>query len=195
MTDSSPRLILASTSTYRQSLLARLALPFETVAPSVDESPLAGESPADLAARLARAKAGCVSVAHPGVTVIGSDQVAELQGEPLGKPGTVSRAVEQLRRCSASTVRFLTAVTLVGPDGSLWHHTDTTLVHFRALEESEIQRYVQRESPLDCAGSFKAEGLGISLFQSIDSRDPTGLTGLPLIWVAQRLRALGFSVP
>jgi len=195
MTDPSPRLILASTSPYRRSLLARLALPFETVAPSVDESPLAGESPVALAARLAQAKAGCVSVAHPGATVIGSDQVAELDGEPLGKPGTVARAIEQLRLCSARTVRFLTAVTLVGPDGSLWHHTDTTLVHVRTLEESEIRRYVQRESPLDCAGSFKAEGLGISLFQSVDSQDPTGLTGLPLIWVAQRLRALGFSVP
>lgn len=195
MNESSRRLILASTSRYRRSLLERLGLPFESIAPAVDETPMVGESPNDLAARLAHAKAASVADLHPGATIIGSDQVAELRGEPLGKPGSVERAVAQLRRCSGNSVRFLTAVTVVDPEGSPWHHTDTTEVQFRDLEDGEILRYVQHDSPLDCAGSFKAEALGISLFQSIRSEDPTGLHGLPLIWLAHCLRSLGFSVP
>ena len=189
------RLVLASTSPYRRELLARLRLPFDTSRPLVDESPLSGEAPEALAARLAEAKAA--AIAQPGSAgwVIGSDQVAELGGLPLGKPGTVPAACAQLAAMAGRPVRFLTAVCLAHGDGRRLRALDTTTVVFRPLSAAEIERYVAAEQPLDCAGSFKAEGLGISLFELIESRDPTALIGLPLIATARLLREAGFPLP
>jgi septum formation protein len=191
-----PRLVLASTSTYRRSLLERLHLPFTLTRPEVDESPLPGELPEALAQRLALAKAEAILAGSGNDTwVIGSDQVAELDGLPLGKPGRHAVAVAQLRLMSGRKVRFLTAVCLAGPDGQRLRALDITTVHFRALAEGEIERYVSREQPFDCAGSFKCEGLGIALFEAIDNRDPTALVGLPLIATSRLLRDAGFVVP
>ncbi|PTN54464.1 Maf family protein [Stenotrophomonas panacihumi] len=187
-----PRLILASTSPYRRELLTRLGLPFETARPETDETPAPGEAPPTLAARLARAKA--LALATPDAWVIGSDQVAELDGAPLGKPGTFAAAQAQLSSMSGRRVRFHTAVCVAGPDG-LHETVDLTEVHFRPLSAEEIDRYLHAESPLDCAGSFKCEGLGISLFEAIDNRDPTALVGLPLIATARLLREAGFRIP
>lgn len=191
-----PSLVLASTSTYRRALLERLGLPFATARPEVDESPLPKESPQTLAERLAIAKAEAV-LARSGddVWVIGSDQVAELDGRPLGKPGRHAAAVAQLRSMSGREVRFLTALCIAGPHGRRLRALDVTTVRFRALGDGEIERYVAREQPLDCAGSFKCEGLGIALFEAIDNRDPTALIGLPLIATARLLREAGFVVP
>lgn len=187
-------LVLASTSRYRRELLQRLGLPFDCVRPQVDETPTDGEAPLALATRLAAAKAAEVAARHPGAWVIGSDQVADLNGQPLGKPGTVEVACAQLAAMSGQTVRFHTAVCLSGAGESLTA-VDLTEVRFRALEQDEIARYVATELPLDCAGSFKCEGLGISLFEAIDNRDPTALVGLPLIAVCGLLRRAGFAVP
>lgn len=195
----SPPLILASTSTYRRALLDRLGLRFTVTRPEVDETPLPGEAPQALAVRLARAKAEAVlagaEAGGSAAWVIGSDQVAELDGEPLGKPGSPERAVAQLRAMSGREVRFLTALCLAGPDGRRFESLDITTVRFRSLSADEIARYVERERPLDCAGSFKSEGLGIALFEAIDSRDPTALIGLSLIDTARALRAAGLAVP
>ncbi|MBP6626030.1 MAG: septum formation inhibitor Maf [Arenimonas sp.] len=187
-------LVLASTSRYRHDLLARLGLPFSVDRPDVDEIPQPGESPAALARRLAEAKARAVAIRHPGAWVIGSDQVADRDGEPLGKPGTMDAALQQLLASSGRTVRFHTAACLVNGDRKLAFE-DVTDVAFRALERDEILRYLQAEQPLDCAGSFKCEGLGIALFESIQTRDPTALVGLPLIALAQALRAAGYRLP
>jgi septum formation protein len=190
------RLILASTSTYRRRLLERLGLDFECVAPVADETPRAGESPPDLAGRLARLK--CVSAASgkPDSVVIGSDQVAILGEQVLGKPGTVERCIEQLKLSSGHAVVFLTAVYVLNlQTGTGESHVDRTVVQFRKLDDREIERYVCAENPLDCAGGFKAESLGISLFERIESEDPTGLTGLPLIWLCGALRRAGIPVP
>lgn len=192
-------LVLASTSAYRRALLERLGLPFTVARPEVDESPLPGESPEVLAERLALAKAEAVLIrvaehTQRGTWVIGSDQVAELDGRPLGKPGTRAAAVAQLQSMSAREVRFLTALSLAGPDGRRLRALDITTVRFRALAIDEIERYVDREQPLDCAGSFKSEGLGIALFDGIDNHDPTALIGLPLIATARLLREAGFVV-
>lgn len=189
-----PRLILASTSRYRRELLARLQRPFECVAPGVDESPLPGESPLALAVRLARLKAEAVAAQHPDALVVGSDQVAVRGMDALGKPGSVERCIAQLRASSGRTVEFLTAVHVVH-GASSESHLDRTVVRFRALSDAEIARYVELEQPLDCAGGFKAEALGISLFESIESHDPTGLTGLPLAWLSGALRRAGIPVP
>ncbi len=191
-----PSLTLASTSVYRRTLLERLGLPFAIARPEVDESPLPGELPQDLAERLALAKAEAVLArSDDGVWVIGSDQVAELDGRPLGKPGSHAAAVAQLQSMSGREVRFLTALCLAGPDGRRLRALDVTTVRFRALGDDEIERYVAREQPLDCAGSFKSEGLGIALFEAIENRDPTALIGLPLIATARLLREAGFVVP
>lgn len=190
-----PELILASTSIYRRALLERLGLSFATARPEVDESARPDEAPQALAVRLARAKAEAVAATAPAAWVIGSDQVAELDGRPLGKPGTVERAVEQLRSMAAREVRFLTALCLAGPGGRRFEAFDITTVRFRALGDDEIAHYVERERPLDCAGSFKSEGLGIALFESIENRDPTALIGLPMIATARLLREAGFAVP
>ena len=186
------RLIHASTTPYRRDLLARLGLPFETARPGTDEAAAPGEAADRLAVRLARAKAQ--ALAAPGAWVIGSDQVAELNGAPLGKPGTFAAAQAQLSAMSGRRVRFHTAVCVAGPD-RVHEALDLTEVHFRPLSAGEIDRYLHAESPLDCAGSFKCEGLGISLFEAIENRDPTALVGLPLIATARLLREAGFQVP
>lgn len=190
-----PRLVLASTSRYRAELLSRLRLPFETVRPDVDEVPAAGESPASLALRLATAKATAVAATRPEALVIGSDQVASCDGRILGKPGTRANAIAQLQAMSGREVVFLTAVAVASAGGPGEQALDTTTVRFRQLPDDEIARYVDAESPLDCAGSFKCEGLGIALFESIESRDPTALVGLPLIATARLLRARGVVIP
>jgi len=189
-------LILASTSPYRRLLLARLGLPFECVAPAADEARLPGEPAAQMAARLAGLKAEAVARLHPDAVVIGSDQVALRGTEVLGKPGTVERCREQLLQSSGQAVIFLTAVHVIdGPAGRNEAHTDRTVVQFRPLTLAEIDRYIERDQPLDCAGGFKAEALGIALFERIESTDPTGLTGLPLSFVAGALRRAGLAVP
>lgn len=191
-----PSLILASTSAYRRSLLERLHLPFTVTRPEVDESSLPGELPEALARRLALTKAEAVLAGSgSGAWVIGSDQVAELDGLPLGKPGSHAAAVDQLRSMSGRDVRFLTALCLAGPDAQRLQMLDITTVRFRMLADDEIERYVAREQPFDCAGSFKCEGLGIALFEAIDNRDPTALVGLPLIATSRLLRQAGFVVP
>ena len=185
-------LILASTSRYRAELLGRLRLPFTIEAPGVDESPLAGERPGQRALRLARAKADAVACRHPDAWVIGSDQLAVRGDEVLGKPGEPARCEAQLLGSSGREVSFVTAVCLAhAGERRRLEHVDTTRVRFRHLEPAEVRRYVELERPFDCAGGFKCEGLGIALFESIDSCDPTGLIGLPLIWLAQALREVG----
>lgn len=191
---SRPRLILASTSPYRRELLARLGLPFETIRPGTDEAAMPGETPIDLARRLAIAKATDVAIREPDAWVIGSDQVAELDGVPLGKPGDRNGAIAQLCAMSGRTVAFRTSLALCRGQRCL-AALDTTTVRFRSLANDEIARYVDAEQPFDCAGSFKCEGLGISLFEAIESRDPTALVGLPLIEAARLLREAGFAVP
>ena len=190
-----PQLILASTSTYRQALLARLRLPFDAVRPDTDETPLPRETPQTLVRRLAEAKAVAVAALHTQAWVLGSDQVAELDGQALGKPGGREGAIAQLTAMSGGVVQFRTAVCLARAGVASQTALDTTTVHFRVLGTSEIARYVDAEQPYDCAGSFKAEGLGIALFEAIESRDPTALVGLPLIATAALLRGAGFSVP
>jgi septum formation protein len=187
-------LILASTSSYRRELLQRLRLPFDSVRPEVDETPHPDEQPAALATRLAAAKAAAVAALHPGAWVIGSDQVADLNGVALGKPGTRERAIAQLAAMSGQTVSFHTAVSLCR-DGRHLPALDLTRVRFRDLDRAEIERYVDAEQPFDCAGSFKCEGLGISLFQAIDNRDPSALVGLPLIALSGLLRQAGYALP
>lgn len=188
------RLVLASTSPYRRQLLERLRLPFETARPEVDEAPRPGEAPDALAVRLAAAKARAIAERHGDACVIGSDQVAGLDGLPLGKPGDAAKARGQLAAMSGRNVRFFTAVHLIAAG---WEGTalDVTEVRVRPLCAEEIARYVEAESPLDCAGSFKCEGLGISLFEAIRSDDPTALVGLPLIALAGLLRKAGYRLP
>ena len=191
-----PVLILASGSRYRRDLLARLALPFETLAPQVNEEHLAGESPSDRALRLALGKARAVASRRPEAIVIGSDQVAAVEDQVLDKPGDATRARAQLAALSGRSARFHTACTLIGgTDEVQLAHVDTTTVVFRPLQPQEIERYVQREQPYDCAGSFKVEALGICLIECIESQDPTALIGLPLIWLAGALRAAGLHLP
>jgi len=197
---SPPSLILASTSVYRRELLARLRLPFSCLAPGVDETRRAGERPLALAVRLARAKAFAVALQHPDAWVVGSDQVAVRAGSSgelmLGKPGTEAVCIEQLRGCSGQSLSFLTAVAVVRHDGHSAHEfVDTTQVTFRDLDDGTIARYVAREAPLDCAGGFKSEGLGITLCESIHSVDPSALIGLPLIQLSKVLRGVGFELP
>lgn len=188
------RLVLASTSRYRRELLARLGVRFETVRPEVDETPLEGEAPEALALRLAAAKALAVAAQRPGAWVIGSDQVADFDGGPLGKPGDRATAIAQLEAMSGRAVAFRTAVA-VAADGAVATALDTTLVRFRRLDRDVIERYLDAERPFDCAGSFKSEGLGIALFDAVESRDPTALVGLPLIATARLLRDAGLALP
>lgn len=191
-----PRLILASTSAYRRELLARLGVPFAAVAPGCDEQRRPDESPPALAQRLAQLKAETVAAQHPGSVVIGSDQVAVRGTEILGKPGSVARCTAQLQQSSGQEVVFLTAVHVVdGRYARAESHLDRTVVRFRSLGADEIARYIAADAPLDCAGGFKAESLGIALFERIESSDPTALTGLPLIWVSAALRRAGIPVP
>jgi septum formation protein len=189
-----PALVLGSTSRYRQELLRRLRLPFEVVAPGVDEAPLAGETPAALAMRLAREKARAVAALRPDAIVIGSDQVADLDGEPIGKPGTHERATEQLRLMSGRTVVFQTALAVIRPaTGFEQVELAAVRVRFRSLTAEEIETYLRLETPYDCAGSAKSETLGIALLEAIESDDPTALVGLPLIRTARMLRQAGLD--
>ena len=189
-------LILGSTSRYRRELLARLGLAFAVEAPQVDEAPRPGEAPAALALRLALAKARDVAARHRQAIVIGSDQVADLDGEPLGKPGTHERARAQLRRMRGHTVTFHTALAVVcHASGFEQQVLAPVRVRFRSLGDEEIETYLRAEQPYDCAGSAKSEGLGIALLESIHSDDPTALVGLPLIRTARMLRAAGLTLP
>jgi len=189
-----PALILASSSPYRRELLARLGLEFETVAPGVSEAHVAGESPADRALRLALEKARALAQRRPEALVIGSDQVAAASDLLLDKPGDAARCRAQLSALSGKAARFYTAAAVLG-SGVQLAHVDTTTVVFRSLAVDEIERYVAREQPFECAGGFKAEGLGISLLECVESQDPTALIGLPLIWLAGALRAAGYRLP
>ena len=190
-----PPLILGSTSVYRRGLLDRLRLPFTCERPDVDETPGRGEAPDALAMRLAQAKAEAVAARMPGAWVIGSDQVAALDGRPLGKPGGRDAAIAQLTAMSGRSVVFHTAMALARAGQSTLQAQDRTEVVFRTLQADEIARYVDAEQPFDCAGSFKCEGLGIVLFEAIRSDDPTALVGLPLIATARLLRAAGYALP
>ncbi len=196
-TSSPPRLILASTSRYRRELLERLRLPFETIAPEVDETPLPGETPPDLCERLSLAKAHAVARRHAGALVIGSDQVAACDGEPVGKPHTHDRAVAQLRRMSGRAITFHTGLALVrhgvtGVDFEQVLRVPVEVV-FRNLSLDEIETYLRLEQPYDCAGSAKCETLGIGLLEALHSDDPTALVGLPLIATCRLLRAAGLD--
>ncbi len=187
-------LILGSTSPYRRELLQRLRIPFEVEAPQVDETPRPGESPAELAERLALAKAQAVASRHPRALVIGSDQVADLDGQCLGKPGTHERATEQLRQMRGRRVIFQTAVAVVcqASDFAQVRRAEVN-VQFAELSDGQIEHYLRTEQPYDCAGSARSEALGIALLRSIDSDDPTALIGLPLIRTCALLRAAGLD--
>jgi septum formation protein len=194
MSNSEKKLILASTSVYRRDLLERLRIPFEVITPKVDEAPLPGEGTLNLALRLAKAKAAAVAQDHPDAWVIGSDQVADLCGAALGKPGNFERAMAQLQLMRGATVTFHTALCLMHGE------TETTLsipteVTFRKLSDEILEAYLHAEEPYDCAGSAKSEGLGISLLETMKSDDPTALIGLPLIALSGLLRDAGFVIP
>lgn len=192
----SPRLILASGSKYRKMLLRRFGIPFTCQVPGTDEHARANESPGDLVSRLAHEKAECVSIENPQAIVIGSDQIAVFKGQIVGKPGVHRAAREQLSSFSGQLIEFLTAVSVQCSDtGYNARHIDSTIVRFRQLQTDEIERYLTAETPYDCAGAFKAESLGITLFESIKSDDPTALIGLPLIQTAALLRHAGLRLP
>lgn len=190
-----PKLILASTSPYRRELLGRLGLPFEVANPQTDETPLAGETPEAMALRLSEAKARAVAEAYPDALIIGSDQVATVDGEIYGKPGTHERAVEQLRALSGKTVNFFTGLCLFNSrTGEADVHGVPTLVTFRQLRDTEIENYLRREPAYNCAGSAKSEGLGIALLSSMKGEDPNALVGLPLIALCDMLRRQGMAI-
>ncbi|MBE7941944.1 MULTISPECIES: Maf family nucleotide pyrophosphatase [Ramlibacter] len=188
--------VLGSSSPYRRELMGRLRIPFEVEVPDVDETPRSGETPRDLALRLALAKARVVAQRRPGAVVIGSDQVADLDGEPLGKPGTHERATAQLRRMRGRTVVFQTALAVACAETG-FEQADIAPVRvtFRDLSDREIETYLRAETPYDCAGSARSEGLGIALLEAIESDDPTALVGLPLIRTCRLLRAAGLMLP
>ncbi len=191
-----PRLILGSSSPHRRLLLTRFGVPFEVAVPDIDESPLPDELPEALVDRLARAKTHAVAERHPDAVIIGSDQVAVLDGQIYGKPHTHERAFEQLSRASGRVVHFLTAVCVCRPGGEIVDcDTVVTEVRFRKLSPTEIENYLAQESVLACAGSFQSEGLGISLCESMHSDDPTALVGLPLITVRRMLATAGLAIP
>lgn len=193
---SAPRIVLASTSRYRAELLRRLVARFEQIAPAVEEDEQPDEAPAARASRLAERKAVAVADGLHDALVIGSDQVAALGNVVLHKPGTIEHAHQQLRASSGNNVAFHTAISVIDTrDGRQWSALDHTQVSFRALADDEIDRYLALESPLDCAGSFKAEGAGIALFDRIESSDPSALIGLPLIALGRLLRLAGIAVP
>lgn len=195
-TIAAPKVVLASTSPYRRQLLERLRIPFLIHAPGVDEIPRINEDAISLVHRLSQAKASAVAARYPDCVIIGSDQAAVRGASILGKPGTVEAATAQLRDASGTQVLFHTGVHVIDPLRNQHEaHVDTTTVRFRTLSNEEIARYIAAEMPLDCAGAFKAEGVGISLFERIDSQDPTALMGLPLIWLSGALRRAGFQVP
>ena len=188
-------LILASESRYKKKILDRLRIAFSTTAPTIDETPRSGESAHALSRRLAQRKAETVANHHPNATVISTDQAAEVDGIILGKPVTSQNACDMLQKLSGKTVSFFTSVGMIQPNASCLIHTEEVIVTMRQLEDHEITRYVKADTPLDCAGSFKVESLGISLFTSVKSEDPTALEGLPLIRLCQWLRDQGFEIP
>lgn len=189
-------IVLASSSRYRRGLLDRFLYEYESMSPDVDESNPDGLVPAALATHLARMKAEAVSATMRDALVIGADQLAVLEDRVLGKPGTAQKAVEQLMAASGKTVRFLTAVCILDPvSRSRYEHTDTTTVRFRRFDRRLAEAYVRHDEPYDCAGSFKLEGAGFVLFESVSADDPTALIGLPMIWVADRLLQLGYLLP
>lgn len=191
---SAPTLILASSSPYRQQLLQRLGVPFVAIAPNLDESPLPGETPKNLTLRLAQAKAQTLSTLHPNAWVIGSDQSADLNGHVIGKPGTHSAALAQLKQMQGQVVVFHTALCLIGPNFCETIHVPTA-VQFRNLPEQVLDQYLRLEQPYDCAGSAKSEGMGIILLEKIESEDPTALIGLPLIALTSLLHQAGIPLP
>lgn len=186
-------LLLASSSPYRRELLSRLRLPFDWAAPDVDERPLPGEPPQQYVERLARAKAAALRGRYPQHWIIGSDQTCVIDGCITGKPGSSARAIAQLRQCSGNTVSFFTGLCLLAPDGREQSLCEPFYVHFRHLSDDDIERYVALEQPLDCAGSFKVEGLGINLFERLEGRDSNSLIGLPLIALLDMLRHAGIN--
>jgi septum formation protein len=190
-------LVLGSTSPYRRELLARLRVPFDVLAPDVDEEALqrSGAEPSSIALRLAVAKAASVAAKRSDAFVIGSDQVVDLDSEILGKPGDEGRAREQLARLQGRTHRLVTAIALRAPDGTIRTHVDVHRMTLRALGATEIERYVAAERPLDCCGAYKIESLGIALFERIEGDDFTAIPGLPLIALGRLLRESGFEVP
>ncbi len=191
-----PQLVLASTSPYRKALLQRLNIPFSTVSPMVDETALENESPDALVMRLAELKARAGAQTHPDACIIGSDQVAVSQGTILGKPGNFDNAMQQLLSLSGRRVSFLTGMCLTNRDGNIFYSEVLPYyVHFRQINEPCIERYLHHEEPYNCAGSFKSEGLGISLFEKMEGEDPTALIGLPLIRLVTWLQNEGFQIP
>jgi septum formation protein len=194
-----PSLVLASSSTYRRQLIARLGVPCTCVAPSCDEDALkdanASLAPAALASELARAKAYSVAPQWREAHILGSDQLIEIEGEILGKPGTPERAVAQLMQLAGRAHRLITAYALICPDGCVVQHVDVHVLHMRALTQTELARYVSADLPLDCAGSYKIEARGIALFERIEGSDFTAIMGLPLVALSTALRAQGFEVP
>jgi len=196
VTASETGLVLGSTSPFRRMLLERLGLPFTTAAPEVDETRLPGESPRQLVTRLARAKAEAVAAAHPGALVIGSDQVACIDDQVVGKPGNRERAIDQLTAASGRRVTFYTGLCLCNArTGSCQVACEPFHVHFRRLSREQIERYLDAEAPYDCAGSFKSEGLGIALFERLEGDDPNALIGLPLIRLVRMLDREGVRLP
>ncbi|MDH4073595.1 MAG: Maf family protein [Gammaproteobacteria bacterium] len=193
---SAPRILLASSSRHRQALLDRFLSDFEAVPPDVDESRRPDEPPDELAVRLARTKAETVSSQHRDALIIGADQLAVLDGKVLGKPGDHQRAVEQLLAASGQSMRFLTAVCVLDPlTRRRFEHTDRTMVRFRSFDRRLAEAYLRHDKPYDCAGSFRIEGAGFVLFESVTTDDPTALVGLPMIWLAGTLQKLGYLLP
>ena len=193
---SAPDILLASSSPYRRHLLDRFLAEFEAVSPDVDESNEAGLEPAELARHLARAKAEAVSASSRNALIIGADQLAVLDGRVLGKPGSHQKAVEQLLAASGKSVKFLTAVCILDPvTRKRYEHTDETVVHFREFDRRLAEAYLRLDEPYDCDGSFKLEGAGFLLFESVKTDDPTALIGLPMIWISDRLLELGYLLP
>ena len=191
-----PAIFLASSSRYRRSLLDRFLDDYEAVSPDVDENNVDDLGPDELAAQLARKKAEAVAASSPRALVIGADQLAVLDDQVLGKPGDHQKAVEQLVAASGKAVRFVTAVCILDPESrKRYEHIDTTIVRFRQFDRRLAEAYLRLDEPYDCAGSFKVEGAGFVLFQSVKAEDPTALIGLPMIWVAGRLLELGYLLP
>ena len=192
----SAAIVLASSSSYRRGLLDRFLDDYQTVSPNVDETDDGSELPEHFAARLAREKAEAVSSAYRDALIIGADQIAVLEGRVLGKPGDHSKAVEQLLAASGKSLQFLTAVCVLDPTGRTRHeHIDRTTVRFRQFDLRLAETYLRHDEPYDCAGSFKIEGAGFVLFESVHTDDPTALIGLPMIWLAETLRQLGYLLP
>jgi septum formation protein len=193
---SSPSILLASASRYRQGLLDRFLDDYETVSPGIDEARQDDENPMAMASRLAREKAEAVSSKNPDALIIGADQLAVLEDDVLGKPGDHQKAVEQLLQASGKLVQFLTAVCVLDPvTRGRYEHTDVTRVRFRSFDRRLADTYLRHDEPYDCAGSFKIEGAGFVLFESVQTDDPTALIGLPMIWLAGTLKELGYLLP